>query len=119
MSDIVNIVNISIEVQDQVAATISTVGTQGPQGTAGSATTNASLLTSGTLDDARLSGNVVLTSDMQAALDAYMLSIAVRTTDPGVLNQPWNDGTYYRFSAGPILVWTDANTWIDSNIWTD
>lgn len=72
-------VNITIQVLDQVSATISTVGTQGPAGSDASATTDASLLTSGTLNDARLSGNVVLTSAMQAALSAKQATLVSGT----------------------------------------
>jgi hypothetical protein len=45
------------------AAVSGGVGPQGPAGSSASATTSASDLTSGTLADARLSGNVVLTTD--------------------------------------------------------
>jgi hypothetical protein len=49
-----------------IEITVPTRGPQGPQGAPGEQTTDASLLTSGTLDDARLSANVLL----QAAADA-------------------------------------------------
>jgi hypothetical protein len=45
------------------AGATGSVGPQGPAGSAASATTSASDLTSGTLADARLSANVVLTGD--------------------------------------------------------
>ena len=44
-------------------------------------------------------------------------AVFTRTTDPGVLGAPWNDGSYLRFSAGPY--WNDSETWTDTNIWND
>ena len=49
-----------------IEITVPTRGPQGPQGAPGEQTTDAALLTSGTLNDARLSANVLL----QAAADA-------------------------------------------------
>jgi hypothetical protein len=49
-----------------IEITVPTRGPQGPQGAPGEQTTDASLLTSGTLNDARLSANVLL----EAAADA-------------------------------------------------
>ena len=61
---------------------------------------DASLLTSGTLDDARLSGNVVLLSVMQAA--PTWAAIYAQTTDPGIAGQPWNNAGHFVFSTGFI-----------------
>ncbi len=50
---------------------------------------------------------------------AEFAAIYARTTDPLVTGEPWNDGSYLRFSAGPVLVWTNSEIWNNANIWTN
>ena len=95
----------TIVVNPQATYSIKYAAGTGPQGATGSnasATTDASLLSSGTLNDARLSTNVVKTSDLLAA--PTWADVFARTTDPGVLGEPWNDNGYFRFSFGATLM---------------
>ena len=48
---------------------------------------------------------------------ATWADIYAQTTNPLIVGQPWNDGSYLRFSSGPL--WDDLLNWNDTETWTD
>jgi YD repeat-containing protein len=99
----------TLQVQPQTQYTIEYSNQRGPQGATGPATTDASLLDSGTVADARLSSNVVLESD------AYFGGTAFSTYTAGVLTaRTYGDGstktyTYNGLGQLTVTVHTLAN----------
>jgi hypothetical protein len=109
----------TLQVQPQTQYTIeysNQRGPQGPTGAAGAATTDASLLVSGTLSDARLSANVLLASSIGVSVQAWdadldaIAALATTATGRALLTESVSQtgtGALVR-AAGPTLTGTTS-----------
>jgi hypothetical protein len=109
----------TLNVQPQTQYTIEYAnqrGPQGPAGAAGAATTDASLLVSGTLSDARLSANVLLASSIGVSVQAWdadldsIAALATTATGRALLTESVSQtgtGALVR-AAGPTLTGTTS-----------